>query len=32
MFGIGSGHLIDTAVNEVRTGRAALEDVVTFHY
>lgn len=31
MFGMSFGYPTDTAVNEVRTGRAALEDVVTFH-
>ena len=32
MFGISFGYPSDTAVNEARTGRAALEDVVTSHY
>ena len=31
MFGMSFGYPTDTAVNEVRTERAALEDVVTFH-
>ena len=31
MFGMSFGFPTDTAVNEVRTERAALEDVVTFH-
>ena len=31
MFGLSFGYPTDTAVNEVRTERAALEDVVTFH-
>ena len=31
MFGTNFGYPTDTAVNEVRTGRAALEDVVTSH-
>ena len=31
MFGMSFGYPTDAAVNEVRTERAALEDVVTFH-
>jgi nitroreductase len=31
MFGMSFGYPTDMAVNEVRTERAALEDVVTFH-
>ena len=31
MFGMSFGYPTDTLVNEVRTDRAALEDVVTFH-
>ena len=31
MFGMSFGYPTDTAVNEVRTERAALKDVVTFH-
>ncbi len=31
MFGMSFGYPSDTAVNEVRTERAVLEDVVTFH-
>ena len=31
MFGMSFGFPTDTAVNEVRTDRAALKDVVTFH-
>ena len=31
MFGMSFGYPTDAAVNEVRTDRAALEDVVTFH-
>ena len=31
MFGMSFGYPTDTAVNEVRTERAALRDVVTFH-
>ena len=31
MFGMSFGYPTDTAVNEVRTERAMLEDVVTFH-
>ena len=31
MFGMSFGYLTDAAVNKVRTERAALEDVVTFH-
>ena len=31
MFGMSFGYPTDTAVNEVRTERAVLEDVVTFH-
>ena len=31
MFGMSFGYPTDTAVNEVRTERAALADVVTFH-
>ena len=31
MFGMSFGYPTDTAVNAVRTERAALEDVVTFH-
>ena len=31
MFGMSFGYPTDTAVNEVLTERAALEDVVTFH-
>ena len=31
MFGMSFGFPTDTAVNEVRTDRAALRDVVTFH-
>ena len=32
MFGMSFGYPTDTAVNEVRTERATLEDVVTFHF
>jgi hypothetical protein len=31
MFGMSFGYPTDAAVNAVRTDRAALEDVVTFH-
>ena len=31
MFGMSFGYPTDTVVNEVRTERAALEDVMTFH-
>ena len=31
MFGMSFGYPTDAAVNDVRTERAALEDVVTFH-
>ena len=31
MFGMSFGYPTETAVNGVRTERAALEDVVTFH-
>jgi hypothetical protein len=31
MFGMSFGFPTDTAVNEVRTDRAALKDVVTVH-
>jgi len=32
MFGMSFGYPTETAVNEVRTERAALQDVVTFHH
>jgi len=32
MFGMSFGYPTKTAVNEVRTERAALQDVVTFHH
>ena len=31
MFGMSFGDPVDTAVNEVRMERAALEDVMTLH-
>jgi hypothetical protein len=31
MFGMSFGYPTETAVNEVRTDRAELEDVVTFY-
>ena len=31
MFGMSFGYPTDTVANEVRTERAALEDVMTFH-